>query len=283
MRYAYDPETGAYSLDPGFPVQLSEVGVRALTIAKDTAGVVWVSYITQGRIWLSNTGANDASWSTPFALPVAGTTVGPDVALMVANGSRMAMVWTNQADGAIYFTSHADGEPPEAWDPTTTALQGTQLADNHITARSLGGPDGPSLFVVVKTSLDVLPDSQPTDPQMLLLELRPDGKWRSHVYGRLQDRHTRPLLLVDDDARELYIFAVSPFGEGSVYYKRTSADAIDLRPGKGSLFLRTADPEITIPTSTKQNLTAASGIVVIATDLETERYVSGTLPLPARP
>lgn len=283
MRYSWDPDARTYSLDAGFPIQLTDIGVRALTIAKDTAGVVWVSYITQGRIWLAHTGANDSSWGAPFPLPVDGTSVGQDVAVLVANGLRMVLMWTNQADGAIYITSHADGESPGTWEPATAVLEGTQLADNHITARSLDGPEGPSLFAVVKTSLDVLPDSQPTDAQILLLELRPDGQWRSHVFGRLEDRHTRPLLLIDEEARELYIFAVSPFGGGSVYYKRTPADTIDLPRGKGIPFLQMADqPDITSPTSTKQNLTAASGIVVIAADLETERYVHGVLSLPGQ-
>jgi len=283
-RYSYDPETGTYSLDQGFPVQLSDIGVRSLTIAKDTAGVVWVSYITGGQIWITSTGANDASWGAPFALPVAGTSVGPDVAVLVAHGPRMGLVWTNQAEGAVFFTSHPDGEAPSAWDPTTTVLHGTQQADNHITARSLDGPDGPSLFVAVKTSLDVLPDRQPTDPQMLLLELRPEGTWRSHVFGRLEDRHTRPLLLIDEEARELYLFAVSPFGNGSVYYKRTSADMIDFRPGKGIPFLQMSDrPDITSPTSTKQNLNAASGMVVMAADLDTEHYIHGVLSLAGHP
>jgi len=284
MRYSYDPETGTYALDQGFPVQLSDIGVRSLMIAKDTAGVAWVSYITAGQIWISSTGANDASWGAPFPLPVAGTSVGPGVAVLVTHGPRMGLVWTNQAEGAVYFTSHADGEAPGAWDPTTTILQGTQQADNHITARSLDGPDGPSLFVVVKTSLDVLPDRQPTDPQMLLLELRPEGQWRSHVFGRLEDRHSRPLLLLDEAARELYVFAVSPFGSGSVYYKRASADLIDFRPGKGIPFLQMSDrPDITSPTSTKQNLNAASGMVVMAADLDSEHYVHGVLPLPGQP
>jgi len=280
MRYSYDPDTQSYALDPEFPVQLTNTGVQALTIAKDTAGVVWVSYIAEGQIWFNHTRDADHSWDVPMPLPGDGTAVGPDVAVMVAYGGRIGMVWTNQADGAIYFTSHPDGEAPAAWSPTTTVLRGLQLADNHVSARSLDGPEGSTLFVVIKTSLDVLPDSDPHEAQMLLLELRPDGGWKRHVYGRLRDHHTRPLLLIDEDRRELYIFAVSPFGSGSVYYKRTSADEILLPVGLGAPFLQLPDqPEITSPTSTKQNLTASSGVMVLSSDEETDRYVYGVLPL----
>jgi hypothetical protein len=194
------------------------------------------------------------------------------------------VVWSDQAVGAINFTSHVDGDPPDAWSTTNAVLDGAKLSDDHISARTLDGPQGPTLFVVVKTSLDVLPHDDSNAAQMLLLELRPDGSWWRHVYGRLDDRHTRPLLLIDEERRELYIFAVSPFGSGSVYYKRTSADEIDLRPGKGAPFLQVAEhPEITSPTSTKQNLDAASGLVVLAADEATSSYVHGAMTLDEQP
>lgn len=284
MRYSYDPAVGGYSLDPGFPVLLTDIGVRRLTIARDTAGVAWISYIQDGQIWLTHTLETDDSWSTPFPLPVEGPTVSADASATVAYGGRIGVVWSDQAVGAINFTSHVDGEPPEAWSTTNAVLEGAKLADDHISARTLEGPQGPTLFVVVKTSLDVLPHDDANAAQMLLLELRPDGSWWRHVYGRLDDSHTRPLLLIDEERRELYIFAVSPFGSGSVYYKRTSADEIDLRPGKGAPLLQVSEhPEITSPTSTKQNLDAASGLVVLAADEATTSYVHGAVTLDEQP
>ncbi|MEO6578497.1 MAG: hypothetical protein ABIO99_06320 [Candidatus Limnocylindria bacterium] len=278
MRYSYDPVARIYGLDPEFPVQLTTGGVRALTMAKDTAEVVWVTYIADGRLWFTHSRETDVAWDVPATLPVEGASVGQDVAVLARNGGSIAVVWTNQADGAVYASSHLDGDEPASWSPTTVALQGQQLADNHLSARGLDGADGSSLHVVVKTSLDVLPNSTPTDVQMLLLTLRPDGTWESNVFGRLADRHTRPLLLVDDEQRQLYIFAVSPFGGGSVYFKRTSADEIALPPGKGAPMLSLPQqPGITSPTSTKQAVTEESGIVVLASDQETGRYVFGRL------
>lgn len=279
-RFSYDPESRSYSLDPEFPVLLTDTGVQRLTIVKDTAGTAWVSYILDGQVMLNHTLDADHSWDAPSPLPVDGTAVTADVIAMEAYAGKIGIVWSNQAVGAINFTSHVDGEPADAWSTTKAILEGAKLADDHISARSLDGPTGSKLFVVVKTSLDVLADDDPNAAQMLLLELRPDGLWRRHIYGRLEDRHTRPLLLIDEQRRELYIFAVSPFGSGSVYYKRTSADEIVLPPGKGAPFLQLPDrPEITSPTSTKQNLNADSGVVVLAADEETASYVHGALTL----
>ena len=156
------------------------------------------------------------------------------------------------------------------------------LPTNHMEVGSLSAPEGTTVFIVVKTSLDTRDASLGTDPQMLLLELRPDGEWETHVFGVLRDHHTQPLLLIDEDARELYVFAVAPFGEGTVYYKRTSADEISLPPGEGTAFLHWTDgPVITTPTSTKQNVGASSGLVVLAADVTANQYVHGVLDLAA--
>lgn len=283
-RYSFDPDSRTYSLDPGFPMQLTERGAQRLSITKDTRDVLWATYIIDGQIWVSHTAGDDASWAPAYPLPGDGRPTQTDVIATVAYGDSVGVFWASKPVGAIQFTSHVAGEPPDAWSTTTAVPGGQALADDHISARSLDGPDGPTVFAVVKTSFDLLPDSDSTEAQLLLLELRPDGEWRSHVYGRLQDHHTRPLLLIDEERRELYIFAVSPFGGGTVYYKRTSADEIILTHGKGAPFLQLPDrPEITSPTSTKQNVDSASGLLVLAADDDTNHYVHGALPLEPSP
>lgn len=277
MRYSFDPAAGSYVLDAGYPIRLADTGVGSLTIAKDTAGVVWVSYIIRGQVWL-NRAAGDGAWGEPFPLPGAGESIA-DVSAVVAYGGRIGVVWTSQADGTVTLASHADDEPADAW-TSTTLLEGTQAVDDHLSARSLDGPDGTTLFVAVKTSRDILPDGEGADAQVLLLELTPTGERHQHVYGRLADHHTRPLLLIDEEHRELYLFAVSPFGAGSVYYKRTSADAIEFAEGKGAPFLDVpARPAVTDPTSTKQNLDGSVPLVVVAADESTNVYLHGVLPL----
>jgi hypothetical protein len=284
MRYSYDSTSRIYSLDPGFPVQLTDTGVKRHTIARDTAGTLWMTYVLDGQVWISHSTEADDSWAVPFVLPVAGTSVAADVAVILSYGDKVGVVWSNQVEAAVFFASHTDGDPPDSWSATSTPLEGEQSADDHVEVASLDGPEGTTVFVVVKTSLDTLDDSHRLDPQMMLLELSPDGRWNSHVFGLLRDQHTQPLLVIDEDARELYVFAVAPFGEGSVYYKRTWADEISLPPGQGTPILSWPDgPQITTPTSTKQNVGAASGLVVLAADVATNRYVHGVLELGEAP
>jgi hypothetical protein len=280
MRYSYDADSRAYRLDRHFPLQLTDTGVKRLTIAKDTAGTLWIAYVLDGQVWISHSLANDHSWATPQVLPTDGPSVPAEQAIILAYGGKIGVVWTNRVESRVSFASHTDGDASDAWTVTSTPLEGGLPADDHMEVGSLSGPEGTTVFIVVKTSLDTRDASLGTDPQVLLLELRPDGEWENHVFGVLRDHHTQPLLLINEDTRELYVFAVAPFGQGTVYYKRTSADEISLPPGAGTAFLHWTDgPVITTPTSTKQNVGAASGLVVLAADVTTNQYVHGVLDL----
>jgi hypothetical protein len=279
-RYSFEPSTYTHTLDSGYPVQFSDRGVKRLSITKDSGGVLWATFITSGQIWVSHTAGDDASWAPAFPLPAGADPAHSNVHATVAFGDSIGVFWARLPDGAVQFTSHRSADPPDAWTTATAASASVASADNHISARTIDGPDGPTVFAAVKTSFDVEPRSEPSDVQMLVLERRPDGEWRSHIYGRLQDHHTRPLVLIDDERRDLYVFAVSPFGGGSVFYKRTSVDDVVFAHGTGAPFIQVPDlPQITSPTSTKQNVNSASGLVVMAADQATHRYVHGELLL----
>jgi hypothetical protein len=280
LRFSYNAESRTYSLDTGFPVQLTDTGVKRLTIGRDGIGILWITYVLDGQVWISHSRSDHRSWAVPHVLPAGRTSVAAEQSVILAYGGRVGVVWTSPVDGTVSFASHADGDPPNAWTVTSTSLEGGLPADDHLEVGALSGPEGATVYIVVKTSLDTLADTHPTDPQMVLLVLGPNGRWTAHIVGVLRDRHTQPVLLVDEDARQLYVFAVAPFGQGAVYYKRTPADDIQLPPGLGTAFLAwPGGSQVTIPTSTKQNVGAESGIVVLASDVATNRYVHGNLDL----
>src|ERR671910_1830047 len=58
LRYTYDPSSERYSLDKGFPVTITEGGMEAISIARDTTGKLWATY-TQGdelrRVFVTHT------------------------------------------------------------------------------------------------------------------------------------------------------------------------------------------------------------------------------------
>jgi hypothetical protein len=78
-----------------------------------------------------------------------------------------------------------------------------------------------------------------------------------------EDGQTRPILLIDTDHRQLYVFTSTESG-GNIYYKTTSLDNIVFSDGPGAVFMSKPGFAINNVTSTKQAITTASGIVVLA-------------------
>src|SRR5215211_1839277 len=191
-------------------------------------------------------------------------------------------MWSNQADDALYFAAHRDGDPDGAWqvDP---ALQGPKYADDHINLKSLQADASGRVFAAVKTSLDDVPNQARSAPQTLLLILGENGSWGRRTFGTVGDDHTRPIVLINQEARALYMFATSPTDTGGVIYlKEADLDNINFAAGLGTPFIRSGtDTHINNATSTKQTLSRATGLLVLASDDTSKTYLHNTLGLEA--
>ena len=272
LRYSYNPSTARYSLDKDFPVTVTEGGMEAITIAKDTTGKLWATY-TQGdelrRVYVTHTlGGDDASWVKPFVVPLRGTTVSSDdVSGIVAFGSKIGLMWGNQYDesglSGYYFATHADGEPDDAW-RLDKRVPGAGMANDHI---NLKADSEGRVYAVLKTRRDRI-DRDLDAPYSMLWVRDQDGSWTSHVFGTVGDSHTRSLALIDEEQRLLYMFASSPTcSGGKVYYKRTDLDDISFEEGRGTLFIQGPEgTNVGDATSTKQNLDEVAGLLVVASD-----------------
>jgi Ca2+-binding RTX toxin-like protein len=281
MRYSYDPASESFSLDAGFPARIARGGVEAIVVAKDSVGQLWVTYTQNGQVYVGHSLGDDLSWTEPFALPVEGASVSPDdISSVIAfGGQQIGVMWSNQIDDAFYFATHTDGQPANAW-RVEAALRGEGMADDHINLKA--DSDG-TVFAAVKTSLDEAPDRDPGSPLNVLLVRGQDGGWTSHAFGRVGDRHTRPVVLIDEEEREVYVFASSPCcNGGSIYYKRSSLEDISFSEGLGVPFIHTAtDANANDVTSTKQNLDGERKLLVAASDVVTSHYLHNSLDLRA--
>ena len=272
LRYSYDPSTARYSLDKGFPVTITEGGMEAITVARDTTGKLWATY-AQGdelrRVYVTHTsGKGDSSWVKPFVVPLSGTTVSSDdVAGIVAFGSKVGLMWGNQYDesgnSGYYFAIHDDGEPDDRWRPDNPVM-GAGMANDHI---NLKADSEGRVFATLKTRRDRI-DRDLDAPYSMLWVRDQDGGWTSHVFGTVGDSHTRSLALIDEERRLLYMFASSPTcSGGKVYYKRTDLDDISFEEGRGTLFMQGPEgTNVGDATSTKQNLDEVAGLLVVASD-----------------
>jgi hypothetical protein len=113
----------------------------------------------------------------------------------------------------------------------------------------------------------------------MLLVRAPAGGWSSYVFGQVKDRHTRPIVELDEANGIIHVFATSPASKGTIYEKTTPVDAISFAAGVGTPVIRDADGSVNNATSTKQNVSGSTGLVVAATG-GIGRYWHNYLPLP---
>lgn len=177
------------------------------------------------------------------------------------------------------LTSHRDAADDDTWTPTETVLDGPGAADDHVHLTSDGRG---RLYAAAKTSVESLPGRNPKDAQVLLLVRGRAGGWRSHVFGYVEDKHTRPRVLIDAQRDVAYVLATAPGGGGAIYCKHSPLDRISFQTGSGTAVVSgNSDSRISNMTSTKQTLTNASGLVVLASDDSTGFYAHALMPLAA--
>jgi hypothetical protein len=280
LRYSYDPSAERYSLDEGFPVEIADGGTEAISIARDTTGQLWATYTqTQSeqtrRVYVTHTeGGDDSHWVEPFVPPLEGTTVSPDdVSGIVAFGSQVGLAWGNQYDAGgkpgYYFATHKDGTPDDEWQPDGI-VKGAGWSNDHL---NLKADSEGRVYVALKTRWDRV-DRGLDKPYSMLWVRDQQGEWTSHVFGTVGDAHTRSLVLIDEERRQLFMVASAPTcSGGKVYYKETSLDDISFEKGRGDLLMQSTDgAAIGDATSTKQNIDETDGGLVLASDKARKYY-----------
>jgi hypothetical protein len=270
LVFDFDEAKQTWTLEPDFPVVVTKGGVQSSIIERASDGTLWVAFIAADRLGVAHSLGDDHTWTAPFRPSAPGTDVATDQVGMVVVGKEVVLLWSNQEDSVIYSAGHLVGDPDETWEDTIEVVASPSIADDHVNAKVL--PDG-RIFAVVKTSLDTVDNSQPGWDQILLL-VRDQGRWSSYQVGQIRDHQTRPIILLDTGHQQALIFATVPFGGGDVYMKHTSVDDIDLPVGPGIPVIKDPlTPLINNSTSTKQNLDASTGLVVLASDDDAGRYV----------
>jgi len=280
-RYSYNSSTDTYTLDSGFPVTTNLAKSEALVLAKDSMGKLWITWTQGGKVKVNRSTTNDLTWGTAFDLPVqGGNAKSDDISSIVAfSGNKIGVMWSNQNDLKNYFAVHLDGDPDTQWQPREEALADASLgavSDDHINLK-MTSDDGGNLYAVTKTSLSNL-----DHPLIYLLRRTSSGVWTRHVVGRKSDNHTRPIVLIDDENRRVYVFAKSDNGtNGTIRMKSASLDDLVFPAGLGDIFIRsTTDDDINNPTSTKQNVNGTTDLLVLASDEGTRNYMHNFIDLP---
>jgi hypothetical protein len=280
-RYSYSTATKTYSLDAGFPVNVTRGKSETLVLEKAKNNQLWVTYVESGKVMVNHSGASDAEWGAPFALGVTGASNldSDDISSIItfdrpSASPKIGILWSNQSDKKMYFATHVDAAPDSTWNSFGVYVPSTDspsAADDHINIKLQ--TDGVGIYAVTKTS-----NSTSTQPLIVLLSCA-NGcasavNWRATTVYRRSENHTRAIVLLDTSNRKINIFSTTPESGGNIYRKVSDMDNIAFASGHGDLFIKNAlDAKLNNPTSTKQNVNSTTGLVVLASDQDTRRYL----------
>jgi hypothetical protein len=283
-RFSFAPATQTWTRDSGFPVPIGNGGTEAVTLAKDSTGTLWVTYTQGAKVYLQHSvNGDDKVWTARYQLPTPAeqSDVDPDdiAAIVAYDGDKVGVMFSNQQRQVMYFASHLDGTSDQTWS-LVAAYDRPEGADDHINLKSLQADASGRVFAAVKASHDLQ-----TDPEIHLLVLRLDGTWTSHPVFTVAEGHTRAVVLIDSEHRRLHVFAAAPCCSGGVVYTKSSPlDDIRFEPGLGTPFIANAThTQVNNPTSTKQNLDSSTGLLVLAGDDDTNRYLHNYVSLGTGP
>jgi hypothetical protein len=268
-RFTYVPSTRTWAPDAGFPINIPGGGTESMTIARDTRGVLWVAYTLNSTVFVSHTTGSDTAWATPFVVPVSeGTSVdADDIAGVVAFSGKIGVFWSNQSTDKFYFAVHDDAAgsttSPSAWKLEIVAAGG-HVADDHFSMKLAA--DG-RLFVTIKTS-----KTASSDTLVGLFIRASNGTWSSlYKVTTVASNPTRPILLLDEPRNRVMVFYSAD--HQNIRYKESDMSNIAFPSGSGTPFIEsTSTDDINNPTSTKQNLTPATGLAVLASSPARKSY-----------
>jgi fibronectin type 3 domain-containing protein len=280
FRYTYDSTNRRYTLDAGFPVDVTRGTVEALTIAKDSTGRLWVTWVESSIVKINWSRTDDSDWGLPVTLPVDASAVDcvrDDISALIAfGGNKIGVIWSNQATRKDYFAVHRDADAPNVWQPIETVVPNPgcsgACADDHFNLKT---DQQGKVYAAIKTSL-----TSSSQPLVMLAVRATNGTWSLTTFGREGDHHTRPIVLLDEQNNRLFMFATSGESGGTIYGKTTPLDAISFPTGKGDAYIKSsADTSINNVSSTKQNLTATTGLLIVASGQDTTSYFHQFVPL----
>jgi len=288
-RYSYDPAAKLYSLDvPPSGINVNSSKSETLTLDKDSTGKLWVTWVENNKVMINRSLGNDLTWGAPFVLPVQGNDTDPDdISTLVAfGGNKIGVMWSNQTDSTNYFAVHVDGDADETWQPREVAISGEgigRVSDDYLNViASRDGSQtaaGGNLYAAALTNLS---GSQATS--IFILKRSPFGIWTRQSFATTNLNHSRPVVVLNEENQRLYVFARSTdTGPGIVYLKSASLSDLVFPPGLGTPIMQSAtDLDITNPTSTKQVVNSATGILVVAADKDSRYYLHNYIDLASR-
>ncbi|MFC1715060.1 hypothetical protein ACFL6S_15445 [Candidatus Poribacteria bacterium] len=268
-KYDYSSEGKSYNLLPGFPVELDvPEGHETMVIAQDSNGKLWIPFERKKKVRVIYSISKDHRiWNTE------GVVIGDeldkdDIASVIAFDKQIGVFWSNQKKEALYFRIHRDGDPEDKWQKREKVIKGQLVADDHI---NLALSDDGRVFAVTKTSADDAkePITGPTKAQFILNVRSRKGKWESYDVAEVSPIFkSRPIVVLDEEKDDVYVFYLD---DKAIVSKRSPMADIDFN-GPPVRVLAKPGVSINNVTSTKQNISSKTGLLILATGDDSKVY-----------
>jgi hypothetical protein len=274
-KYAYDSGAKSYSLIDGFPIGLTLKGrpSSAVVLDEDNTGKLWATYTgTQGDssdgqvhvIW--STSADHTEWDTNGITLESGLDPNKleSSAIIHFGGDKIGIVWSNQPLMEIAFRYHIDGQAETQWSEKEVIDSGLgprglgPVANDHLNIKA--APDG-RIFLVAKDNDDNGTPNNSLEGQVWLYIRSAVGVWgqKTLVQQDSSQLPTRPILLLDVTNNVAYVIYHDDSAAGGQRNFITQASMDNPSFDFSCVFTTTSASN---PTSTKQNLTFSSGLMV---------------------
>jgi hypothetical protein len=270
FRYSYDSGTKSYTLDSGIPAGGANVRsgkTEALVLAKDTKGLLWVTYVEDNQVMVNFSLDDGLTWATPLPVPggaleaTSGATTTDDIASIVAYRGHVGIIWSHQEENnlsqptnspnpnsgretsdtdnvnnaSMKFAVHDDGADPSAWTFDTIY---TASGDDHVNIKYAEG----SLYASYKEE-DVTKQIGLLVCNTAVSGCKRKIDWKHYPVYKRKDNSgnspgaklkadnsanpTRPVTLIDTSHREVYVFVSVEQGAAAQSSIRYKKTSID--------------------------------------------------------
>jgi len=182
------------------------------------------------------------------------------------DGDKIGVMWSDTtAAPQMRFRFHSDADPVGVWSSVESVIgdPNPNFADDHI---NLKADSTGRVYAVTKTKF-----SSASRPGTMLHRRSDSGAWSSHTVSNASLDRTRPIVLLDEPHNAIRVFEAS--GAGTVFMKKSRLAAISFSTASaGTVVIRDTGSAVANPTSTKQNITNLTRLIVLATNHGTKRY-----------
>jgi hypothetical protein len=274
--YHLDAASNRFLVDSDLPISLTASGLTAMAIGRDATGVLWLAGVADGHLLVRHTLANDQHWTADLGAAIAGADGAARTASIAIAGGTAILAWNRPDDDILRLAIHRDGAADDAWSTSTTSVGGLLNAPGDLSVVATSGTPEPRLFVAFQTAPDADAGGS-LAPGAVVVARATDGTWSTAQLGRAKDHLRDPILAIDEARNHLLVFAES---DGQIVIKPADLDHPAFESGPGRVLIpATGTATVQDPSTASGPVDLASGVVVLAADSKTGRYLHGIVAL----